>query len=595
MKLPHLILEVANVHGGNEKAILELIRVTSKHKYKDIGIKFQPFKYDLIALPDYSHYAIYKELFFVEDVWKEIVSFAFEKIGTVWLDLFDLYGVSILEDNFEMVRGIKLQASVLDNLELVRALSDMDLTDRELIINISGYEISDIERFIERFSILNPKCIILQIGFQGYPTPLEEISLNKISVLQAGFPDYNICFADHLAAEDSFALKIPLLASMAGCTYIEKHICLSRSEAKYDFYSALEPDEIRDVMKDLHNFVDCFGKKFISDGEHEYLAKSIQMPLVNRSMIKGQLVSRQDLVFRRTDQTGLTLSQIDDLQTGLSILEKDLDENVTVKDTDFKHAIIGVIVACRMKSTRLEQKAILPIKGVPSVERCLKNCSMFPNVDYVILATSTLDEDCILRDYTFNEKIIFWQGDPDDVIARYVGACDRYGIDIIIRVTGDCPVISPEIAEYLIEKHFSNGADYTCANHFSVGSASEIYNVEALKRVLYYLGTAEHSEYMSWYMRNNPDIFKVNVVDLPATLVRDYRLTLDYPEDLEMFEKLYEKLEENDMEPSLANVFKILDQQPDIPAINQHLTLRYKTDQALIDKLNRFTRIETGK
>ena len=259
MKLPHLILEVANVHGGNEKAILELIRVTSKHKYKDIGIKFQPFKYDLIALPDYSHYAIYKELFFVEDVWKEIVSFAFEKIGTVWLDLFDLYGVSILEDNFEMVRGIKLQASVLDNLELVRALSDMDLTDRELIINISGYDISDIERFINRFYILKPKRLILQAGFQGYPTPMKEISLNKIKVLQAAFPDYNICFADHLAAEDSFAHKLPILASMDGCTYIEKHICLSRSEAKYDFYSALEPDEFRNVLKDLHNLVACIG------------------------------------------------------------------------------------------------------------------------------------------------------------------------------------------------------------------------------------------------------------------------------------------------------------------------------------------------
>ena len=256
---PHMILETANVHGGNKESLLELIRVSGKYDYENMGIKFQPFKYGLIALPDYSHYGIYKELFFDEDFWKEVVSYAFDKIGAVWLDLFDVYGASILDGNLEMIRGIKLQASVLDNHELIVALSEINLTDRELIINISGYDISDIERFINRFYILKPKRLILQAGFQGYPTPMKEISLNKIKVLQAAFPDYNICFADHLAAEDSFAHKLPILASMDGCTYIEKHICLSRSEAKYDFYSALEPDEFRNVLKDLHNLVACIG------------------------------------------------------------------------------------------------------------------------------------------------------------------------------------------------------------------------------------------------------------------------------------------------------------------------------------------------
>jgi N,N'-diacetyllegionaminate synthase len=47
---------------------------------------------------------------------------------------------------------------------------------------------------------------------------------------------------------------------------------------------------------------------------------------------------------------------------------------------------------------------------------------------------------------------------------------------------------------------------------------------------------------MTWYFRNNPDHFKLNIVSLPEAYVRNYRLTLDYAEDLEMFEALFSKL-----------------------------------------------------
>jgi N,N'-diacetyllegionaminate synthase len=253
---------------------------------------------------------------------------------------------------------------------------------------------------------------------------------------------------------------------------------------------------------------------------------------------------------------------------------------------------VAVIVACRMKSSRLKQKAILPILGVSSVERCLQNCLLIPHADQVILATSTVDEDAVLKDYTLGGKVKFWKGDPDDVIMRYLGACEEYGVDVIIRVTADCPVVSPEIAEILLKSHFETGADYTAPKDYAVGSNSEIYNVSALKRVIELLGKADYSEYMTWYMRNNPDVFKVNIIDLPQELVRDYRLTLDYPEDLDLFKRLYSELEHKKMKPVLKNVFELLDANPDIPAINGHLTLKYRTDQPLIDMLNQVTRIK---
>jgi len=74
------------------------------------------------------------------------------------------------------------------------------------------------------------------------------------------------------------------------------------------------------------------------------------------------------------------------LQANFFILNRPLGELETVSHSHFKKAGIAVIVAARMKSSRLPQKAILPIHGMSSIQRCLDNCLKFPHVDEVILA-----------------------------------------------------------------------------------------------------------------------------------------------------------------------------------------------------------------
>lgn len=591
-KEPVLIAELANFHGGDVKFIFKLLEELKKISYPHKAVKFQPFRYDQIALPDFEWYPVYEKLFIGEEEWGQIIAKAEEEVGSVWLDLFDLYGVKILQDNISKVSGIKLQASVLDNHEVVTALTEHGLKGISLMLNISGYELEEIEQFVERFSKLDPENLILQIGYQRYPTEIKDTALNKIGILQQAFPGVPLCFADHASAEDSFAQRIPLLAASMGCEYIEKHVCLSREQAEYDFYSALEPQELAEVAADLLNVQKSFSDDFVSGSEADYLVKSYQAPVLKHDLPAGALVAREDLIFRRTYQKGLMLPELDQVQSERKILAHPVKAGQVLHAEDFRKANIAVIVACRMKSSRLKQKAILPIAGVPSVERCLQNCLMIPHADQVILATSTEEEDALLKDYTLGGKVKFWKGDPDDVIMRYLGACEEYGVDIIIRVTADCPVVSPEIAELLLDKHFQLGADYSAPREYAVGSNSEIYNVAALKRVIELLGKADYSEYMTWYMQNNPDVFKVNMVDLPKELVRDYRLTLDYPEDLELFERLYAELAEQGLSTDLGGVFKVLDDNPEIPILNGHLTLKYKTDQVLIDKLNQVTRIK---
>lgn len=589
--LPHFILELANFHGGSTTKIIKLIRRFSKLNYDNLGIKFQVCKFDKLALPDYSGYNIYKELFISKDKWKEIIDLAYEKFNKVWLDFGDIYGIEIFQENIEKVCGLKLQASALDNLEIINALSKIDLNNKQLIINLSGYEISEIENYIIKFDRMNFKKVILQIGFQGYPTDIEDTSLRKIDILKALFPGHKICYADHISADDKHAQYFPIYAYIKGCSYLEKHVCLNRNSCKYDYFSALEYKKVEIILNEIKTVWKSHLLKFIVNNERIYLEKTIAKPILKNNLSAGQLVSNSDFIYRRTNKIGLNIKELKAVQNKFYVLRRDLTKHRMLNNKDFKKAKIAVIVAVRMKSSRLKDKAILPIQDIPSIERCFENCLKFKFIDKVILATSTLKEDQILEDYTLEGKVKFWQGDPEDVISRYLGACEKYNIDIVIRVTGDCPVISPEIAEVLLKSHFKEGADYTGTNEYAVGSNVEIYNVEALKRVIFYFSKANYSEYMTCYLINNSEIFKINIVNLPDALVRNYRLTLDYKDDLDMFNLLFQKLKQCKYEPNLLNIFKVLDNHPEIVNVNSHLTSRYKTDKNLIKKLNKVTKI----
>jgi len=589
---PLLIFECANAHGGDFNLLKSTIAQFKTIVYPNKHIKFQPFHPDTIALPDFNWYPTYRELLFQKEQWAELIGDASASFEGIWLDIFDRYGTDVLAENAGNVIGVKLQASVLENREIVLALQALSLVDKSLMLNISGYDISDVERFVEEFSRLNAAELILQVGHQAYPTKIEDTGLQKIRTLRAAFPDLRVCLADHAPAEDDLACIVPLLGVAMGCRLVEKHVCLDRASAKYDHYSALEPQELQVLANRLAACPQLLNGAFISTSERQYLAKSIQVPVTTRPLAAGSLISASDIIFRRTAQTGNTLHELVGAQQQYHILAEPIDVSTTINLNQLRPARVGVIVACRMKSSRLKNKATLPILGRASVEWCLDNCLKIPEANVVVLATSTVEEDSVLEKYTLDGKVKFWRGDPDDVIHRYLGACDAYDIDVVVRVTADCPVVSPTIAKVLLDHHFRTGADYTAARESAVGTGCEIYNTEALRRVLKYLGKAEYSEYMTWYLQNNKHIFKTEVIDLPPEMIRDYRLTLDHPEDLELFHRLFAELKVRNWSPDFKNLFEILDHRPDITALNSHLALKYKVDQVLIDKLNRVTKID---
>lgn len=585
------IAEVANVHGGDFNYLNQLIGELKSIESLN-GIKFQPLHPDKIALPDFKWYPVYKELFFDPEQWKKIIGNAADKLN-IWIDTFDEYSVQIIRENISKVFGIKLQASILYNENVFQGLKKVGLHDKKIILNISGLSLEAITEVVQKFSKeLEPEELILQVGYQAYPTLLEDSGLSKIKALLSAY-DNRISFADHLDGRSEEALLLPGLAMAMGAELIEKHVMLEGKEAKYDHFSSIYPSELQKLIKRNIEILKTLNADFIVVAEEKYLKDSRQVPVANKIIKAGSLLNySSDLDFRRSNLPGLTAPELKEEILNRKLIAHDIPSQHPIEASALRKAKIAAVIACRLKSSRLKRKALLNIGDISSTEMCIKNTMRIPSVDQVVLATSDLEEDAELKEYTYHPSVFFHKGDPLDVIQRYLGILTRINADVLVRITADMPYVSSEITEFLLDAHFATGADYTRATNIAVGTAPEIINVAALKKVKEFFPRADYSEYMTFYFMNNPDHFSINSVNVPDSLSRDYRLTLDYQEDLDLFNAIERHLFTNKMEATTLNIFKYLDEHPEVSKLNSHITLRYKTDQTLIDTLNKFTTIK---
>lgn len=583
-KLPIIIFELANTHNGQISLLKKSVNFIKSLNYKNKAIKFQIFDPDKISTKNYEWYKVYKRLFFNQVAWSKIINYTSD-FCKIYLDIFDTYSVEILKKNLPNIHGIKLQPSIIYNHHVYKKLSQINYK-KEIILNISGFSLEEIKNILNKYEKISKK-IVLQVGFQSYPTKIEFTGLDKILTLKKQFSNYQFSLADHIDGNDNFASIVPLIAHFYKINIIEKHFCLSKNISKYDLASSLDSKQIIEMISNILKFNMLKLKRtFINKYEKQYLLSSTQQTLLKKPLFAGSLISLNDVDFKRSNKKGIDFNEILKLQSKRYILKSKKSVDSIFLRKDFKKAKIGTFVACRMKSTRLQNKALLNIGNQPSIIHCINNCIKSRFSKLIILATSNLIEDNVLANLKIKKNFKIFRGSADNVVDRYINCAKKYKVDIIVRVTGDCPFVSSEIIDFLIQKHFENGADYTAAKVSSVGTSAEIINTQSL-HLIHKMMKNNISEYMTFYFLNNKEFFKVNIVELPKNFVRNYRLTLDYKEDLMMFNKLFFNLKRRKLKNNLKNIFKILDQNKRIRRINSSKKLVYKHNKKFLHYLNK--------
>ncbi|HNR03592.1 MAG TPA: glycosyltransferase family protein [Bacillota bacterium] len=238
--------------------------------------------------------------------------------------------------------------------------------------------------------------------------------------------------------------------------------------------------------------------------------------------------------------------------------------------------MVTCIVQARMGSERLPGKVLRKVLGIPLILLNLKRLEKSREIDRMILATSDRQLDDPLYETVKGEGFEVFRGDEENVLKRYRDCVLEYGGDIVVRVTGDCPLIDPDIADNVISHYKMYDYDYVrldVPDTFVRGFDTEVFSREALFKAFDLADEYRYKEHVTAYMYLHPELFRTGLVRGESLFKKNYRLCVDTLEDFTLVEKIYEHF--GDIYVSAGDVVKFLDNNPDIAAINSEVVQKH--------------------
>jgi len=238
---------------------------------------------------------------------------------------------------------------------------------------------------------------------------------------------------------------------------------------------------------------------------------------------------------------------------------------------------VGYLVTGRLKSTRLPKKLLIEVRGKPVISHMLDRLKLATRIDQIVICTSDLEQDRPLGDIARENGVDCYFGDPDDVLVRLLGATDKYGFDYILNITADCPLVDPVYADAIVEYFAKTDADLIRQFELPHGAFSYGIKVEALRKVVE-IKKSQDTEVWGRYFTDT-GLFKVVDFDVANPFHRrpGLRLTIDYPEDLEVFKKIVNGLYKEGEVPSLDQILSFIDDNPEVMRLNEHCYAKFKS------------------
>jgi spore coat polysaccharide biosynthesis protein SpsF len=207
---------------------------------------------------------------------------------------------------------------------------------------------------------------------------------------------------------------------------------------------------------------------------------------------------------------------------------------------------IVATIEARMTSSRLPGKVLLPVLGKPMLHYLIQRLRAVASIDAIVIATTINATDNVLAEFAAQEQVLVYRGSEDDVMGRVIGAGESAGADVIVEITGDCPIIDPDIVEQTIQMFLHHDAAYVSNGHvrsYPDGMDTQVFLLETLKRSAAMTNDPLDREHVTLHIRNHPDLFpRVNLIAPPSLHWPELGLTLDEPADYRLLTQIIETL-----------------------------------------------------
>ena len=235
--------------------------------------------------------------------------------------------------------------------------------------------------------------------------------------------------------------------------------------------------------------------------------------------------------------------------------------------------MIGCIIQARMGSTRLPGKAMLSVENDKTVLhfviKQLQNCKL---IDKIIVATTTLEDDNKIANFSKDLAIDCFRGSSDNVLDRYYQCAKEYSVSTIVRIPSDKPLIDPEIVDKLVSMFRNNSYDYITnflSNPtFPSGEEVEVFSMNGLKKAWKEAILPSEREHVTPYFSNNEDKFEITHIENSENLSH-IRCAVDRMEDLELVRLIVSKIKKRPI--LMKDVVALFDKEPELAKINRNV------------------------
>lgn len=226
-----------------------------------------------------------------------------------------------------------------------------------------------------------------------------------------------------------------------------------------------------------------------------------------------------------------------------------------------------------MGSTRLPGKVLRRIAGKPMIGCIAERLRACHEIDEIVVSTTQNTRDDAIARFAKNARLPCYRGSEEDLIDRLYRTAGEHRAEALVRITGDCPFVDPEIVDELVRrfKESYGQVDYVtnnCPPTFPHGLDAEVWPTPTLGRLWREIQDLYYREWFPLYVKErdqNP--FRILNVSSPVNL-SDLRWTVDYPEDLVFARRAFRSLGRAGAIFHMADVLTLIRRHPELQQIN---------------------------
>jgi spore coat polysaccharide biosynthesis protein SpsF len=239
---------------------------------------------------------------------------------------------------------------------------------------------------------------------------------------------------------------------------------------------------------------------------------------------------------------------------------------------------VGVITQARMGSTRLPGKVLIESAGRTMLDHQIDRL-VAAGLD-VYVATGDSPADDRVAELAAGRGVAVFRGSEEDVLARFAGCARANHLDVVVRVTADCPLVDGAVVAAGVSRFLqlreAHGDDVYLSNTlertYPRGFDFEVVAASALHRADREATTPSEREHVTPWLYAGPHRLPYVEQNRLTADRSHYRVTLDTPEDLDLLRRLLE--EHGAAELDCAGIITVLDTHPELVAINSAVAQR---------------------